>query len=62
MPEKVDVTVNVHIQGGDCKVFGNDCSGFRQTSSYTDYGTDGPGGGKLHLDLDLQWGNVKVTR
>ncbi|MGI5245559.1 PspC domain-containing protein [Dactylosporangium sp. CA-139066] len=62
VPPKVDVTVDVHIQGGDCKVFGNNCGGFKQTSSFTDYGTDGQGGGHLHLNLDLQWGDVRVTR
>jgi phage shock protein PspC (stress-responsive transcriptional regulator)/predicted membrane protein len=62
VPPKVDVTVDVHVQGGDCKVFDNDCGGFKQTSSFTDYGTDGQGGGKLHLVVDLQWGDVRVTR
>ncbi|MEV6924633.1 PspC domain-containing protein [Dactylosporangium sp. NPDC051485] len=62
VPPNVDVTVNVRIQGGDCRVFDHGCGGFKQTSSFTDLGADGPGGGKLHLDLDLQWGDVRVTR
>jgi hypothetical protein len=62
MPPNVDVTVDVHIQGGDCKVFDQGCGGFKQTNTITDYGDDGVGGGKLHLNLDLQWGDVRVNR
>jgi hypothetical protein len=62
VPENVDVTVKVHIQGGDCQVLGTGCGGFKQTSTINDYGLDGPGGGKLTMDLDVQWGDVRVTR
>jgi phage shock protein PspC (stress-responsive transcriptional regulator) len=63
VPPNVDVTVNVHIQGGDCHIFDNNgCGGFRTSTTVTDYGTDGPGGGKLELNLDMQWGDVRVER
>ncbi|MGH3486477.1 MAG: hypothetical protein ACRDP8_00965, partial [Actinopolymorphaceae bacterium] len=32
------------------------------TQAYTDYGIDGPGGGKLVLDVDLGVGQVVVSR
>ncbi|WP_432831797.1 PspC domain-containing protein [Dactylosporangium sp. CA-092794] len=62
VPPNADVTVDVHIQGGDCKVFGNDCGGFNQTATYTDLGEDGAGGGTLHLNVDMRYGNVRVDR
>ncbi|MEV4517817.1 PspC domain-containing protein [Dactylosporangium sp. NPDC049525] len=62
LPPNVDVTVEVRVEGGDCRVLGRECGGFNQTNQFTDTGTDGAGGGKLHLDLDLRYGNLEVTR
>jgi hypothetical protein len=62
LPPDVDVTVEVRVEGGDCRVLGRECGGFNQTSEFTDLGQDGAGGGKLHLDLALRYGNLEVTR
>lgn len=62
LPKNVDVSVDVRVEGGDCRVLGRECGGFNQTNEFTDLGTDGAGGGKLHLDLDLRYGNLEVTR
>ncbi|MEV0127454.1 PspC domain-containing protein [Dactylosporangium sp. NPDC050688] len=62
LPPNVDVTVDVRVEGGDCRVLGRPCGGFNQTNEFTDNGADGVGGGKLHLDLDVRWGNLEVTR
>ncbi|GGM17493.1 PspC domain-containing protein [Dactylosporangium sucinum] len=62
LPPNVDVTVDVRVSGGDCKVFGQDCGGFNQTKEFANAGLDGAGGGKLHLDLSLDYGNLEVTR
>lgn len=62
LPPNVDVTVDVRVEGGDCSVLGRECGGFNQNNRFTDTGTDGAGGGKLHLELDIRWGNLEVTR
>jgi phage shock protein PspC (stress-responsive transcriptional regulator) len=62
LPPNVDVTVEVRVEGGDCRVLDRQCGGFNQTNRFTDTGADGAGGGKLHLDLKLRWGNLEVTR
>ncbi|MFI5913402.1 PspC domain-containing protein [Dactylosporangium sp. NPDC051541] len=63
VPANVDVTVNVRVQAGDCQVFDTQCGGFKQSTTVTDYGADGQGkGGQLTLDLDTQFGDVRVTR
>ena len=62
LPPNVDVTVDVRVEGGDCHVLGRECGGFNQNTEFTDTGTDGIGGGKLHLDLNLRYGNLEVTR
>ncbi|MFF5119157.1 PspC domain-containing protein [Dactylosporangium aurantiacum] len=62
LPPNVDATVDVRVEGGDCRVFGRPCGGFNQTNEFTDNGADGVGGGELRLDLDVRWGNLEVTR
>ncbi|MET7402274.1 LiaF domain-containing protein [Dactylosporangium sp. NPDC005572] len=62
LPPNVDVTVDVRVSGGDCRVLDQECGGFNQTKEFTDTGVDGAGGGKLHLNLDLDYGNLEVTR
>lgn len=62
VPPNVDVYVKVRVQGGQCTFVGRDCSGFNQNNEFTDAGADGVGGGRLHLDLDIGYGNLEVTR
>ncbi|WP_203845145.1 PspC domain-containing protein, partial [Dactylosporangium siamense] len=62
LPPNVDVTVKVRVEGGDCHILGRECGGFNQNNEFTDTGTDGVGGGELHLDLYLRYGNLEVTR
>jgi predicted membrane protein len=63
VPENVDVTVHAKVDTGDGKVFGTDWSGVsRPTYTVTDLGADGPGGGRLDLDLKVNVGTLEVTR
>ncbi|MFC5005893.1 PspC domain-containing protein [Dactylosporangium cerinum] len=62
LPPNVDVTVEVRVEGGDCHILGRECGGFNQNNEFTDTGTDGVGGGELHLNLYLRYGNLEVTR
>ena len=48
---------------GNVQVFDHSRSGLdpgRQT--VTDYGDDGPGGGKVHIDAAVDLGNLEVHR
>jgi predicted membrane protein len=63
VPQNVDVTANVTMDAGDAQVFGQrwNMHDLNQRE-VVDNGPDGPGGGKLRLDLSLNAGNVEVTR
>jgi phage shock protein PspC (stress-responsive transcriptional regulator) len=62
LPERVDTSVDVNMDGR-AVIFGRESDG-RQISgqTVTDLGTDGAGGGKLNLTIEMNAGNVEVIR
>jgi hypothetical protein len=63
LPPDVDVSTRVELDAGDARVFAEQWSGFDQRArEVTDLGTDGAGGGKLRLFLNLNVGSVEVNR
>lgn len=63
LPPEVDVTTSAEIHAGDATIFGTR-SGEpdRQVRQVTDLGVDGPGGGTLHLLIQVNVGVLQVTR
>jgi hypothetical protein len=63
LPENVDATVDVRMTEGRALIFGKEYDG-REVDGrqYTDPGKDGAGGGTLHLIIEMNTGNVEVTR
>lgn len=62
VPGNADVTVNASTMAGETSIFGRSVGGLGQNIDVTDYGPDGPGGGRIDLDLDLGLGELEVTR
>ena len=62
LPRKVDVTVATNVGVGSAKVLGSNSDGVGLDRRASDDGVDGPGGGNLHLDVNLGAGNLEVTR
>ena len=63
LPANVDTTATVDLKGGMAQVLGHDWDGRDLVSQQvTDLGADGTGGGILHLTIDMNAGNVEVTR
>jgi phage shock protein PspC (stress-responsive transcriptional regulator) len=63
LPAKVDVTVRAEVDTGDGRLFDSRWSGVSTPPhAVTDFGTDGPGGGHLELDLKVNVGTLEVTR
>jgi phage shock protein PspC (stress-responsive transcriptional regulator) len=63
LPQNVDTTVDVTIKAGDANVFKHEMSGVGMgTRTVSDEGPDGPGGGHLHLIVQLDLGSLKVER
>jgi phage shock protein PspC (stress-responsive transcriptional regulator) len=63
LPAKVDTTTAVTMDGGRAVVFGHEYDNDSVKSiDVTDAGTDGAGGGTLRLTIQLQGGNVEVSR
>ncbi|MBO0871684.1 MAG: PspC domain-containing protein [Micromonosporaceae bacterium] len=63
LPSKVDATVDVTIRAGDAQVLGTNWSS-PQSGRHTvsDDGSDGPGGGALHLTIQMDLGSLRVER
>ena len=63
LPDNVDATTVVSMDSGRAQIFGRDWDG-RELGSQelTDNGPDGPGGGKLRLNIEMNTGDVEVTR
>ncbi|MBO4209078.1 LiaF domain-containing protein, partial [Micromonospora echinofusca] len=63
VPPNVDVTTIAEVSAGEATVFGRRMSGVeaRQRES-TDLGPDGPGGGRLRLYVNVNAGDLEVTR
>ena len=63
LPPNVDTTATVRMQTGRAVLLGKEYD--NQTidgQTITDLGKDGAGGGTLRLDLELETGNLEVTR
>ncbi|MEH0937470.1 LiaF domain-containing protein, partial [Micromonospora psammae] len=63
VPPNVDVTAVADVNAGDATVFGQRSGGLDgPTREVTDLGPDGAGGGKLRLSVQVNAGNLEVTR
>jgi hypothetical protein len=63
LPPRVDTTVHAKVNLGDAKVFGTKWGGIGSPArDVTDNDTDGPGGGTLVLDIQLNAGDLGVHR
>jgi predicted membrane protein len=62
LPPNVDAQVSCRTQVGDVDCLGVTDSGTPSRVSATDNGLDGPGGGRLVLDVHAGVGNVHVER
>lgn len=63
LPPTVDTTAALQMQNGKAEILGKRFDGREVNSqSITDLGVDGPGGGTLNLDLQMDTGVVEVVR
>jgi hypothetical protein len=63
LPDNVDTTASVDLENGRAQVLGHDWEGNGAAAQdVTDLGADGAGGGTLHLNIQMNAGNVEVTR
>jgi hypothetical protein len=63
LPDNVDTTASVDVNNGRAQVFGREWNGQDVGSQQvTDLGADGAGGGNLRLAIEMNAGNVEVTR
>ncbi|HVQ92672.1 MAG TPA: PspC domain-containing protein, partial [Mycobacteriales bacterium] len=62
LPPNVDVTVRAHAGVGDLNLFGLQDDGAGVSRAITDNGADGVGGGRLELILNINLGDVEVSR
>jgi phage shock protein PspC (stress-responsive transcriptional regulator) len=63
LPETVDTTVMLRVRAGDATVFGENYGGVNVgVNRIQDDGTDGPGGGRLVLNLEVNAGDAEVHR
>ncbi|MFI5843363.1 PspC domain-containing protein [Catenuloplanes sp. NPDC051500] len=62
LPPTVDVVIDLELGAGSADLLGNETDGVGRTNRVEDFGTDGPGGGKLALTITNGAGDVEVTR
>ncbi|MGH3924736.1 MAG: PspC domain-containing protein, partial [Pseudonocardiaceae bacterium] len=62
LPPNIDAQVNCQAQIGDVDCLGARDSGIPSRETATDNGLDGPGGGRLILDVHAGIGNIDVER
>ncbi len=62
VPRDVDVTVDSQARVGQVRLFSAMWDGGDVRRAITDYGPDGPGGGRLNLIVDVHVGVVEVDR
>jgi len=63
LPDNVDTTTTVQMDGGRARIFGHEWDGKALGSQeITDLGPDGAGGGSLRLNIELNTGDLEVTR
>jgi phage shock protein PspC (stress-responsive transcriptional regulator) len=63
LPPTVDTTATIRLQNGRAVVLGKELNDHDvDGTTVTDLGTDGAGGGTLKLDLQMDTGNLEVSR
>jgi hypothetical protein len=63
LPDNVDTTTTVLMDGGRAQIFGREWDGkVLGSQEITDLGPDGAGGGTLRLTVELQTGDLEVAR
>ncbi|GGQ66094.1 PspC domain-containing protein [Couchioplanes azureus] len=62
LPDKVDASTSVSMNDGRAVVYGKETTGHLNLQGATDLGPDGAGGGNLRLTIQMEAGNVEVTR
>jgi hypothetical protein len=63
LPDNVDTTATFDMDSGRAQAFGREWNGKHVGSEeITDLGADGAGGGTLHLNIEMNTGDVEVTR
>lgn len=62
LPPNVDATVQCSAERGAVQCLQDERGGENVSTQVEDLGTDGPGGGRIVLDLKAGTGNVEVTR
>ncbi len=63
LPDEVDTTTTVRMDGGRARIFGREWDGQDLGSQeLTDLGPDGAGGGSLRLNIELNTGDLEVIR
>ena len=63
LPDNVDTTTTVQMDGGRARIFGREWEAQNLgTQEVTDLGPDGAGGGSLRLTVELNTGDLEVTR
>ncbi|MFJ6675154.1 PspC domain-containing protein [Actinosynnema sp. NPDC091369] len=62
VPAEADVTVNCRTDLGSVRCLGRESDGEGRHEEVTDYGTDGPGGLTIVLDVRTDLGEVEVSR
>ncbi|MFI5492653.1 PspC domain-containing protein [Actinoplanes sp. NPDC051859] len=62
LPDKVDVATAVSMNDGRALLYGQEKTGNLDVQGVTDLGADGKGGGNVRLTIQMDTGNVEVTR
>ncbi|OJF12849.1 hypothetical protein BG844_18520 [Couchioplanes caeruleus subsp. caeruleus] len=62
LPDKVDASTSISMDDGRAVVYGRETTGKLDMQGATDLGPDGKGGGNLQLTIQMDAGNVEVTR
>ncbi|GAB3295342.1 PspC domain-containing protein [Parasphingorhabdus pacifica] len=62
IPPELDVTTSCSADRGQVRCLAGERAGERVSTETTDFGTDGPGGGHITLDLRVDSGSVEVQR
>ncbi|MFI7598556.1 PspC domain-containing protein [Actinoplanes sp. NPDC049681] len=62
LPDDVDATTSVSMDDGRALIYGRELTGRQNVQGVTDLGPDGKGGGTLRLAIQMDTGNVEVTR
>ncbi|MEV6602348.1 PspC domain-containing protein [Actinoplanes sp. NPDC051346] len=62
LPNKVDASTSLSMDDGRAVIYGKEMTGNLDLQGATDLGPDGKGGGNLQLTVQMDAGNVEVTR